>query len=165
MNKLTRRAFMAIAGRGCPALLAAGLMVAPPAGRGYRRLSGEQAEMLLAAAHILIPPPKGAPSFSDVALLGYIDGLLETAAERDALSQGLAALDAAARSGYGRGFLRLERAEQAKLLRSGDELFFRSLRAKLVEAYFSNPLVWKFIGFGGRSQFTGYPDYHHWPQK
>lgn len=37
--------------------------------------------------------------------------------------------------------------------------FFRTLKWEMFDAFYSNPISWKMIGYQGPPQFSGYPDY------
>jgi len=85
--------------------------------------------------------------------------------------QGLAAIDAESHAAYGTGFLALKREEQQAILhavsqgRNNDQAawagvastdFFKQLLHDTVSAYYSHPLVWSEIGYGGPAYPRGY---------
>lgn len=181
--KLSRREFLEVAGKGGAGVFIGNLVDSSPMAPGplYGSFTKHEAQTLLAAAEAIIPTRKGEPTVVDVNVLGYIDREIFDTPERGLVSKGLAGLDQTSRLMFGadKNFVGLpssQRIAALKALEAGDApgdawneippvVFFRTMRGRIVEGYFSNPLVWKSIGFGGRSQFVGYPDYHHWPQK
>ncbi|GEM_PF-5784885 len=180
--KLTRRAFIQLAGAGSTGLLLTRVELASARASAPSRIfSGHQARTVLAAAEVIIPTRENEPSVVDVNVLDYIDREIRGSSERALFVEGLAGLDRLAGL-LGRGprrFADLPAAQRIAILKmveagtlpvdawpSGSgPLFFRQLRRRIVEGYFSSPLVWKFIGYGGRSQFIGYPDFNRWPQQ
>jgi hypothetical protein len=85
--------------------------------------------------------------------------------------RGLSALDEEARQAYGRAFHRLQADEQDALLKGAESgalrhqawggmpsrLFFNDrLLPDIVHAYYSHPIAWNEIGFGGPASPRGY---------
>jgi hypothetical protein len=151
------------------AALLAGVVVAPewlmavdpafakaPAGQQVRpaaqgpRLTSAQAAIAGAVADRILPRTD-TPGAADVGVPAFIDrlyGEFMTPAERQMLTDGLNAVDAAARSAHGSGFSTLTADRQDALLRTiaraeegRDQGFFRLIRSATVLGYFTSEQV------------------------
>ncbi|RMG47329.1 MAG: hypothetical protein D6723_16225, partial [Acidobacteria bacterium] len=81
--KLTRRAFIQLAGTGSTGLLLARVELAAARSPAPSRILSEpQAQTLLAAAEVIIPTRKNEPSVVDVNVLDYIDREIRELSER-----------------------------------------------------------------------------------
>jgi gluconate 2-dehydrogenase subunit 3-like protein len=156
-KRLGRRAFV---GGAVKLALAAGLapQVAPAAGRaGGPRLALADRRRLRAAVDTIIPAEGRMPSASAVGGVAYLEGM----AARDAafgtlLVSGLRALDARSREVRRRGFAESTATQQAEYIAHLEKSdapagFVAALRDAVYEAYYSNPEVWKLIGYRFRS--------------
>ena len=142
------------------AALLAGVVVAPewlmavdqaarPAAQGPRLTSAHAAIAGAVADRIL--PRTDTPGAADVGVPAFIDrlyGEFMTPAERQMLTDGLNAVDAAARSAHGSGFSTLTADRQDALLRTiaraeegRDHGFFRLVRSATVLGYFTSEQV------------------------
>jgi len=142
------------------AVLLAGVVVAPtwlmavdqpatPAAQGPRLTSAHAAIAGAVADRIL--PRTDTPGAADVGVPAFIDrlyGEYMTPAERQMLTDGLDAVDAAARSAHGGGFSTLTADRQDALLRaiaSAEEGkpqgFFRLIRSATILGYFTSEQV------------------------
>jgi hypothetical protein len=147
-----------------------------------RRAFCTEAEWLAlkAVCNRIVPQPGRRPRQAPLAAMidrklhegagdGYRDARLPAA--RDAWRRGLRALDAEAVAGYGCPFYQLLDAERDALLsavQKGDlhdpawedmppALFFaKRLLHDIVGAYYSHPVAWNEIGFGGPASPRGY---------
>lgn len=132
-----------------PAWLTAIGQVARPAAPGSR-LTPAQVTIAAAVADRIIPRTD-TPGASDVGVPAFIDllyGDFMTPAERKMLSDGLDAVDAAAKSAHGGPFSTLTPDRQDELLRSiaraeqgRDDGFFRQIRSATVLGYFTSEPV------------------------
>lgn len=142
------------------AALLAGVVVAPewlmavdqaagPAAQGPRLTSVHAAIAGAIADRIL--PRTDTPGAADVGVPAFIDrlyGEFMTPAERQMLTDGLTAVDAAATSAHGSGFSTLTADRQDALLRTiaraeegRDQGFFRLIRSVTVLGYFTSERV------------------------
>jgi hypothetical protein len=142
------------------AALAAGVVVAPewlmaigqavrPAAPGARLTSAHAAIAAAVADRIL--PRTDTPGAADVGVPAFIDllyGEFMTPAERQMLTDGLTAVDAAAKAAHGSGFTALTTDRQDDLLRTiaraeegRDRGFFRLIRSATVLGYFTSEQV------------------------
>lgn len=142
------------------AALLAGVVVAPewlmavdqaasPAAQGPRLTSAHAAIAGAVADRIL--PRTDTPGAADVGVPAFIDrlyGEFMTPAERQMLTDGLNAVDAAARSAHGSGFSTLTADRQDALLRTIARAeegkppgFFRLIRSATVLGYFTSEQV------------------------
>ena len=142
------------------AVLLAGVVVAPewlmavdqsatPAAQGPRLTSAHAAIAGAVADRIL--PRTDTPGAADVGVPAFIDrlyGEYMTPAERQMLTDGLDAVDAAARSAHGGGFSTLTADRQDALLRAiaraeegKPQGFFRLIRSATILGYFTSEQV------------------------
>jgi gluconate 2-dehydrogenase gamma chain len=142
------------------AALLAGVVLAPewlmavdqaagPAAQGSRltpahaAIAGAVADRILPRTDTPGAADVGVPAFIDLLYSGYM-----TPAERQMLTDGLNAVDAAARSAHGRGFIILPADQQDALLRTiaraeegKDQGFFRLIRSATILGYFTSEPV------------------------
>jgi hypothetical protein len=142
------------------AALLAGVVVAPewlmavdqaaaPAAQGPRLTSAHAAIAGAVADRIL--PRTDTPGAADVGVPAFIDrlyGEFMTPAERQMLTEGLEAVDAAAKSAHGGGFSTLTADRQDALLRTiaraeegRPQGFFRLIRSATILGYFTSEQV------------------------
>lgn len=122
---------------------------ARPAGTAQRLTPALTAIAGAVADRIL--PRTGTPGAADVGVPAFIDrlyGEFMTPAERQILTEGLNAVDAAARSEHGRGFIILTSVQQDALLRTiaraeegKPQGFFRLIRSATILGYFTSEQV------------------------
>jgi len=130
------------------AMAPAGKQVSPVAAGS--RLTSAQAAIAGAVADRILPSTD-TPGAADVGVPAFIDrlyGEFMTPAERQMLTDGLNAVDAAARSAHGSGFSTLAADRQDALLRTialaeegRDQGFFRLIRSATILWYFSSEQV------------------------
>lgn len=120
------------------ACLAAADLDAPPANRV---LDGTQREMLAALADLIIPATD-TPGAVDAGVPQFVELILSdwhTAAERQPLLDGLAALDANCREKWGTGFAGCTHAAQAEALAGSEESeMFGMLKTLVVNGYITS---------------------------
>lgn len=122
----------------------------------YRNLDEQQARLLLAIAEVIIPAREGHPTVRQLDVIGYMDREITSHDEWTAIRSGL--------QRFGRGFEKPD--ERKAFFRSvwngggAQSDFLHRVRRYVVDAYYSDPSVWKAIGFNGRAQFVGHPDFH-----
>ncbi|MBE7210641.1 MAG: gluconate 2-dehydrogenase subunit 3 family protein [Gluconacetobacter diazotrophicus] len=148
--------------------------------REPRFLDAELFRVLNAVCARILPQPGSRhdevplAAYVDTKLLGderegYRNGRLPPL--REAWRRGLAALDAEAREAHGRGFDAIAFEQQDALLRRAEkgeltgaawgdmpaELFFKQhVVVDIVAAYYSHPVAWSEIGYGGPASPRGY---------
>lgn len=118
-------------------------------------LASTERRRLRAAADTIIPAEAPMPSASAAGAVAYVERL----AARDpafaaVLAGGLAALEARARESFRRGFADVtaaQRAEAMAAVETADAAFVGAFRDVVYEAYYSNPEIWKRIGYRFRS--------------
>lgn len=137
-KRMGRREFV---GDAVKVALAAGLAptAAQAAGRaGGPRLAPADRRRLRAAVDVIIPAEDRMPAASAVGGVAYLEGMASRdAAFRTLLLDGLRALDT-------RSMAQLEKSDTP----AG---FVAALRDAVYEAYYSNPQVWKLVGYQFRS--------------
>ena len=151
-KRLGRRAFV---GGAVSVVVTTGLepvRAARPAG-----LPPAERRRLRAAVDTIIPAEGRMPSASAAGGVAYLEGLASRdPAFRALLLDGLRALDARAKEAGPRGFAESGAAQQAHILGEAEKAdapagFVAALRDAVYEAYYSNPEVWKLIGYRFRS--------------
>ncbi len=109
-------------------------------------------ELFRAAMDEIIPAGDGMPAASEVGGVEYLDRLAGQSPEvKKALEGSLAALEELTRKEFGKPFVSLSRGDRVKSLKKLEgqppaEGFAR-LRDYVYEAYYTQPQVWKLIGY------------------
>src|SRR2546428_4587232 len=159
-HRLTRRRFLksgltsslAIRAGAATVMSGAGLCEtqkkAPPAASVRPR----QDRLLQAVMDEIIPAGDRMPSASEVGSVEYLEKLSLTLPDlKRALGEGLNALQEVCRRNFGSDFLNLSRAKRVETLKEwekrGSEGFFPTLRDYVYEAYYTQPQVWRLIGY------------------
>ena len=152
-KRVDRREFV---GGAVKVALAVGL--APGAARAAGQgLKAADRRRLRAAVDTIIPSEGRMPAASTVGGVAYIEGMAaRDAAFRTLLLDGLRALDTRSREVRRRGFAETTAAQQAECMAHLETTnapagFVAALRDAVYEAYYSNPEVWKRIGYQFRS--------------
>ena len=108
-------------------------------------------EDLRAAVDEIIPASDGMPAASEVKSVEYLTGVATRNREfRSQLQGSLKGLRQIARQRFGKGFALLTPAQRVEALRafeSKNAASFSNLRDDVYEAYYTNPRVWKQIGY------------------
>ncbi|RPI54141.1 MAG: gluconate 2-dehydrogenase subunit 3 family protein [Acidobacteria bacterium] len=116
-------------------------------------LSPAESATLAAVCARIIPTDENGPGATEARASAYIDRALGgwLAASRADYTAGLAAVDAAARSGSGRAFADLPAARQDAVLATLEETpFFALVRAHTIQGTFCDP------AYGGNANFVGW---------
>jgi hypothetical protein len=112
---------------------------------------GQEREALFAAMDAIIPPGDGMPGASDAGGLEYLDRIArETQEIRRELGESLNTLDTLSRKGYGSPFAALSSEKRVGVLKRLEKEFpkdFDALRDLVYEAYYTQSLVWRLIGY------------------
>ena len=129
----------------------------------WETLTATEAATLEAMTVRLIPSDETGPGAREARAVRYIDRALggALADARDAYRNGLAAVDAYARSSKGAAFVQLPDADQDALLRDmeantavgfrgGAAVFFNLVRAHTIQGTFADPF------YGGNANFAGW---------
>lgn len=134
-KRVGRREFV---GGAVKLALAAGLAPGATEAAGRTRLAPADRRRLRAAVDTIIPAEGRMPAASAVGGVAYLEGMASRdAAFRALLVDGLRALDT-------RSMAQLEKSDTP----AG---FVAALRDAVYEAYYSNPKVWKLVGYRFRS--------------
>ena len=154
--KVSRRAVMATSALVPAAMISAAANPAPV-------FSPSQKLLLEAFVDRLVPRDEIGPGAADCGVVNYIERLLADAqvAEKTAFLEGLAAVDAFARSKYENGFTALPPVKQDEALAalegnlgtgfaSGSRAYFLQVRRLTLEGMFSDPY------YGGNRKFAGW---------
>ena len=158
-KKWTRRTFLGasvasaiVRGGGGTKGLAAG----PGGSRAQERspapvFDSRQRELLRAAIDEVIPAGEGMPSASEAGGVEYLERGARSEAEiREPLRNSLARLDALARTRFNQPFTQLARADRVAALQALEMEapgLFEPLRDCVYESYYTQPAVWKLIGY------------------
>jgi hypothetical protein len=147
--------------------------------RDPRFFSADEFATVIAIAARIVPQRRDRPPIPVAALVdeklhhGRHDGYRDAGMprEREAWRQGLRALDAEAQQHYGKPFRTLAAPDQDALLSRMEKgelhnpawgtitpktFFTRRMAHDIVMAYFSHPIAWNDIGFGGPASPRGY---------
>ena len=120
-----------------------------------------QLQVLRAAMDEIIPAADGMPAASAVGGLEYLDRLARRAEFKKQFEGILAALGEASRRRFGKSFLALPGAERvaalAELEKKAAPESFRTLRDYVYEAYYTQPQVWKLLGYESHLTNQGGP--------
>lgn len=159
-KKLTRRKFLETSLTGSLLIGGrSGTSLSLPVGRASQiRTSStpafdpHQREVLRAAIDEIIPASDGMPAASEVGGVEYLNRLAGQNPElKGEFQNGLARLEELSRKRFRRTFLQLSREERVRSLHELEKQpapnFFFTLRDLVYEAYYTNPQVWKLIGY------------------
>lgn len=141
--KPTRRRFLR-ASAATPALITA----IQPAARG---LALDDRTKLKTIMDLIIPASDDMPSASEAGGLTYLENLLQR--DKDAvadISKGLNVVDAFSERAFKRPFSELEKSDQVAVLKEMENFafgVFDGLRAYIYESYYTQPAIWKRIGY------------------
>jgi gluconate 2-dehydrogenase gamma chain len=118
-----------------------------------RVLGVAEAEILAAVCARIIPTDETGPGAAEAHAADYIDRALGgwLAPSRDAYTAGLAAVDDAAATRYGRRFIELTASNQDAVLAALDQTpFFALVRTHTIQGTFCDP------AYGGNNNFVGW---------
>jgi Gluconate 2-dehydrogenase subunit 3 len=121
------------------------------------RLSVEQRRNLRSAINEIIPAEGRMPSVSAVGGVRYIESLSAAyPAIGSEITAGLESLERRSRKAYGRSFALNAAEQRLQVLRAMEKEdtppgFFATFRNLVYEAYYTDPRVWKLIGYEFRS--------------
>lgn len=150
-KRLTRRRFLETSLAG--SLLLAGTKPAGATARDSRShsLTPAEVKVLQAAMDEIIPAGDGMPAASEVGGVEYLEGVAGQDREfREGLKRSLAHLERISRARFKKGFTRLSPDERVEALRDLEQSSihdFGELRGDIYEAYYTQPRVWKLIGY------------------
>ncbi|MGD8192638.1 gluconate 2-dehydrogenase subunit 3 family protein [Brevibacillus ginsengisoli] len=133
----------------------------------YQYLNSEEAMTLQAAIYLLVDDQRLEVT---TYVLQHLDESLaseigESQRKQDVLVQkalfrdGLGRMELLSHQAYGTNFVTLKWDQQTEVLRATEQEypeFFKKLLKKVVEAYYSHPIVWSDIGYGGPAYPRGY---------
>lgn len=152
-RKWTRRTFLetSLAGtlvwRGASAVK----LAASPAARAEGPLTPAERKALRAVMDEIIPAADGMPAASEVGGEEYLSRLAgRNAGVREDLKQSLDRLNRMSKTGFGEGLARISRLQRVAVLQDfehQDANLFAALRDHVYEAYYTQPRVWKLIGY------------------
>jgi hypothetical protein len=145
----------AASGMAIPARAQARTQGLAAVGDALLSLTAAEAETLRAIVARLIPADENGPGALEARADRFIDRALAGALknQRTAYSDGLAALDAYARSRKGAAFSKLSHGEQDAILtamQASSPEFFNTVRAHTIQGTFSDPF------YGGNENFIGW---------
>ncbi len=141
--KPTRRRFLA-ASAATPTLITV-IQTAP------RALARDTQSSLKTVMDMMIPASDGMPSASEAGGLAYLERLMER--NEDAatdITKGLDVADAFSERSFSKPFGELEKDEQITVLKEMEDSalgVFDALRAYVYESYYTQPAIWKLIGY------------------
>ena len=159
-RRWTRRRFLETGLKGSIVVgsgVAAGTLPAPRAAAEPQTrppvsgLGQAQRELLRAAMDQIIPAGDGMPAASEVSGVDYLDRLASQASDiRAELEKSLTALQELSSNQLGKDFTALspaDRVETLKKLEKQQPATLASLRDYVYESYYTQPQVWKLIGY------------------
>ena len=152
---LTRRALLARAvSAGALAVVGSGFIAAPDAAWAMEvsNISEHEMATLLQMARDIYPHDKVGDRFYAVAIKGY-----DTAEQKQAVTEGIAALDAAAKAAGFDSYLGAGWEEERVAILRGieDTPFFQTIRGGLVTGLYNQKDVWPIFGYEGESFSKG----------
>ncbi len=139
----TRRTFLG-AGAATPVLISAIQPAAQALAQGVQ-------STLRTVMDLLIPASDGMPSASEAGGLRYLQSLMVQ--EKDAaadIGKGLTVADAFSERSFAKAFSQLEKNDQIAVLKDMENTVpavFDALRAYIYESYYTQPAIWKRIGY------------------
>jgi Gluconate 2-dehydrogenase subunit 3 len=139
----TRRTFLG-AGAATPVLISAIQPAAQALAQGVQ-------STLRTVMDLMIPASDGMPSASEAGGLRYLQSLMEH--DKDAatdIGEGLTVADAFSERSFEKAFSQLERNDQIAILKDMENTapgVFDALRAYIYEAYYTQPAIWKRVGY------------------
>ncbi|MDA2933078.1 gluconate 2-dehydrogenase subunit 3 family protein [Acidobacteria bacterium AH-259-D05] len=184
-KQLNRRKFLTVSGAGSGFLISRA--VQPPSlpaessaqAPAYQSFSSADGKLLEVLSFVILAPQGNQPTPQQVNLLSYLDQQYASPSKSGHLRRALEGIrqEVKLRFGSKQDFADLKEGQQEEILSLMEENrgqagvwksvssreFFQEIRSHIVDGYYSNPLVFKAIGYGGRAQFIGYPDYNKWP--
>jgi hypothetical protein len=141
--KATRRAFLGVS-CATPALITA---IQP----AVRTLAQETQSTLKTVIDLIIPASDGMPSASEAGGLGYLEHLMQR--DKDAaadITHGLNVANAFSERRFEKPFNELQKNDQIAVLSNMENSAlgaFDALRAYTYESYYTQPPIWKLIGY------------------
>ena len=141
--KSTRRVFLG-ASAATPVLITA-IQPAPQA------LAAHTQSALKTVMDLIIPASDGMPSASEAGGLAYLENLMQR--NQDAatdIKKGLDVANAFSERAFKRPFSQLEKNDQIAVLREMEDTtlgVFDALRAYVYESYYTQPAIWKLVGY------------------
>jgi hypothetical protein len=142
----TRRTFLSST-LAAPALVTA----IQPAATAAPPLNDNQLLTLRAAMDLIIPADGPMPKATDAGALGYIERVLPSSPRLAAqLTESLAVLEAYSLRTYNTPFPQLTQPQRIALLREMEATAppqFAALRNLVYESYYTQPAIWKLIGY------------------
>jgi len=141
--KPTRRGFLR-AGAATPVLITA---IQPAA----RALAEGTQSTLKTVMDLIIPSSDGMPSASEAGGIAYLESLMQR--NKDAatdITKGLDVANAFSERSFKRSFSELEKSDQIAVLKEMENSapgVFDALRAYVYESYYTQPAIWKLIGY------------------
>ena len=123
-----------------------------PAGRTRAVYDDQQRKTLRATMDEIIPAGDGMPSVSEVGGLEYLTRIAGRSSQiKREIEKSISALAALSRKQFGREFASLEPAERVEALKKFEaqrpKQNFVRLRDYIYEAYYTQPKVWKLLGY------------------
>ena len=156
LRGLTRRQLLSrsLSAAGALAITGTGFIAAPDAAWAVEvtAITPEQMATLLQMARDIYPHDQVADRFYAVAVKGY-----DSAEQKDFVAEGVAALDAAAKTaGFDSYVAAGWEEDRVKLLQSIEATpFFQTVRAGLVTGLYNQKEVWPIFGYQGESFSQG----------
>lgn len=123
-----------------------------PAGRKRGAFDEQQCKLLHVAMDEIIPAGDGMPSVSEVGGLEYLTRIAgESSRVKREIEKSVSALAVLSRKQFGREFTSLAPAERVEALKKFEaqrpKQNFIKLRDYIYEAYYTQPKIWKLIGY------------------
>ncbi|HEX4169013.1 MAG TPA: gluconate 2-dehydrogenase subunit 3 family protein [Bryobacteraceae bacterium] len=141
--KPSRRVFLG-ASAATPVLIAA---IQPAA----QALAPDVQSALKTVMDLLIPASDGMPSASEAGGVSYLENLMQRNKDAAAdITRGLQVADAFSERSFNQPFRKLEKSGQIAVLREMENTalgVFDALRAYVYESYYTQPAIWKLIGY------------------
>lgn len=162
MKKWTRRKFLetglagsiAAGGTSLGDLAASQVASRPPraAAAAESGFDSAQIEMLRAAMDEIIPASDGMPAASEVGAVEYLDHVARDNPEiKSGLTRSLSELGNISQKNFAKSFVSLSSTERIQALagveKGSDPSLFAALQDYVYEAYYTQPKVWKLIGY------------------
>lgn len=157
-KKWTRRKFLKTGLRSSIALGGAAVTVFPTKTDKAEQLhelssqfNSRDRKLLSAAMDEIIPAADGMPAASEVGGVKYLEQIIHANADiKKGLARSLEALQSLSQELFDQGFCSLSREQRVQALAEMDRVkpdSFSILRDAVYEAYYTQPQVWKLIGY------------------
>lgn len=158
-TRVSRRAFLATSAAASAIVISGGAIINPSEAWGYevKALKPETMRTLVQMARDIYPHDRVADRYYALAVKAYDEGAVDDAKMRSLIEDGIARLNALARSKNGVDYIDVGwESDRAAVLRDIQaDPFFQKIRSGLITGLYNNKEVWPIFGYEGESFSKG----------